>query len=155
MAKTVNKKKAPAKTAKVRKTTTAKKRCVAKKKRVATGSTKKVMVKKAAKPAVTTEDKFSPVALDSKWRKKTLSKSSVKKAYDKLEEEYSVLNEMLKARSDAGLTQKQLAKKMGKQQPSIARLERTLSDPDGSVSLAFLKDYAEACGKKVRIEFVD
>lgn len=101
------------------------------------------------------DEKYNPVTIDDKWFNEALSKPGVRKAYDALEEEYSLLNAMLAAREEAGLTQAQLAKKIGRKQPSIARVERTLADPNGSISFAFLRDYAKACGKKVEVRFID
>lgn len=93
------------------------------------------------------------IPLGDKWKAKALSKPQVRKNYNELALEYSILNELLKARISAGLTQEQLAAKIGRKQSSIARFERTLSKMDSSVSLSFLRDYAHACGKKVKISF--
>ena len=62
-------------------------------------------------------------------------------------EEGALLDLLLKARHDAGLTQAEVAQRMGTQPPAIARLERSLATGKHSPSLATLRKYAEACGK--------
>lgn len=54
---------------------------------------------------------------------------------------------MHKARQEAGLTQKQVAEKMGTKQAYIAAIERGRRN----ITLSTLKRYAAACGKKVSI----
>lgn len=56
------------------------------------------------------------------------------------------------ARIGAGLTQKQLAEKIGTRQPVVARLENA---EYGSQSLAMLHRIAKALGKTLQIGFVD
>jgi ribosome-binding protein aMBF1 (putative translation factor) len=59
------------------------------------------------------------------------------------------LDALLKARYDAGLTQAQVAKRMGTQAPAIARLERALATGKHSPSVATLRKYVKACGKRL------
>jgi ribosome-binding protein aMBF1 (putative translation factor) len=66
-------------------------------------------------------------------------------------EEGELLDALLKARQDAGLTQAQLAERMGTQAPAIARLERALATGKHSPSIATLRKYAQACGKELRL----
>ena len=47
-----------------------------------------------------------------------------KKAWHDLNAEFELLESMIKAREEAGLTQEQLAKKIGTKQPALSRLER-------------------------------
>ena len=61
-----------------------------------------------------------------------------------------VATEIYEARTSAGLTQSQLAERVGSHQSVIARLEN--ADYDGH-SLAMLKRIAQSLGKKVRVEF--
>ncbi len=64
-------------------------------------------------------------------------------------EEGELLDALLKARRDAGLSQAQVAALMGTQAPAIARLERSLATGKHSPSLATLRKYADACGKQL------
>ena len=60
-----------------------------------------------------------------------------------------LLDALLKARQEAGLTQAQVAKRMGTQGPAIARLERSLATGKHSPSVATLRKYVKACGKRL------
>ena len=64
-------------------------------------------------------------------------------------EESSLLDELLRARQEAGLTQAQLAERMGTQAPAIARLESALATGKHSPSVATLRKYVKACGKRL------
>lgn len=87
--------------------------------------------------------------------KKMIKKPSVKAAVDELNRtEFAILDEILAARKAAGLTQAQIAKRMGTQTPAIARLESALATGKHSPSLNTLKRYAQALGKKVEVHLV-
>ncbi|MFZ9735348.1 MAG: helix-turn-helix domain-containing protein [Burkholderiaceae bacterium] len=87
--------------------------------------------------------------------RKMLQKPAVKKAVDELNRtEFAILDEILAARKAAGLTQAQIAKRMGTQTPAIARLESALATGKHSPSLNTLKRYAEALGKRVEVHLV-
>ena len=47
-----------------------------------------------------------------------------KKAWHDLDAEFELLESMIKAREEAGLTQEELARKIGTKQPALSRLER-------------------------------
>ena len=47
-----------------------------------------------------------------------------KKAWHDLDSEFELLESLLKAREKAGLTQEELAEKIGTKQPALSRLER-------------------------------
>ena len=64
-------------------------------------------------------------------------------------EEGELLDTLLKARHDAGLSQAQLAERMGTHAPAVARLERSLATGKHSPSVATLRKYAKACGKRL------
>lgn len=66
-------------------------------------------------------------------------------------EEGDLLDALLKARHDAGLTQAQVAAKMGTQPPAVARLERSLATGKHSPSIATLRRYLRACGKQLQL----
>lgn len=70
--------------------------------------------------------------------------------YERLErEEFFWLDIVLNARRAAGLTQAQVAERMGTQAPAVARLERALATGKPSPSLATLRKYVNACGKEL------
>ena len=77
-----------------------------------------------------------------------------KAAYDELEMEFTLLRELLLARQRAGLTQAEVAEKMGTKAPAITRLETALSDQKHSPTLATLKKYAQAVGCKREVHLV-
>ena len=84
-----------------------------------------------------------------------IKKPAVKLALDELNRtEFAILDEILAARKAAGLTQAQIAKRMGTQTPAIARLERALATGKHSPSLNTLKRYAQALGKRVEVRLV-
>ena len=79
---------------------------------------------------------------------KLMQRAGVRKEVERIErEEGALLDLLLKARHEAGLTQAQVAERMGTQPPAIARLERSLATGKHSPSLATLRKYAQACGK--------
>ena len=69
-------------------------------------------------------------------------------------EEFAILDEILTARKEAGLSQAQIAKRMGTQTPAIARLESSLATGKHSPSLTTLRKYAAALGKRVELHLV-
>ena len=84
-----------------------------------------------------------------------LAKPEVSVEYDRLNrEEYAILDEMLAARREAGLTQAQVAERMGTKAPAVARLESALASGKHSPSLDTLRKYAQALGKRVEIHLV-
>jgi DNA-binding XRE family transcriptional regulator len=86
---------------------------------------------------------------------KMLKNSAVKAEVDKLNrEEFAILDEILAARKESGLTQAQIAKLMGTQAPAIARLESSLATGKHSPSLSTLRKYAAAVGKKIELHLV-
>jgi len=83
---------------------------------------------------------------------KLMKRPGVRKEVERIEhEEGALLDLLLKARHDAGLTQAQVAERMGTQPPAIARLERSLATGKHSPSLATLRKYAQACGKALEL----
>ena len=57
--------------------------------------------------------------------KKLLRRPGVRAGVERIErEDGALLDALLKARQDAGLTQAQAAERMGTQAPSVARMER-------------------------------
>jgi DNA-binding XRE family transcriptional regulator len=76
----------------------------------------------------------------------------LKKAYEALEDEFAALDALLTARTKAGLTQAEIAKRMGIKPSSLARIESSLGDRKHSPSLSTLRKYASACGKRLLIK---
>ncbi len=80
--------------------------------------------------------------------KKLMARPGVRAEVDRLErEESALLDALLRARQDAGLTQAEVAERMGTQAPSVARLERALATGRHSPSVATLRRHVKACGR--------
>ena len=85
--------------------------------------------------------------------RKPMRRPGVRAEVERLErEEFALLDALLKAREEAGLTQAQVAKRMGTQAPAVARLERALATGKHSPSVATLRKYVKACGKRLVLE---
>ena len=84
-------------------------------------------------------------------RAAALARPEVKAEYAALADEYALLDEFLKARAAQGLTQAQVAEKIGTTQSAVARMES--GQGKHSPSLATLSRYAEAleCRLEVRL----
>jgi DNA-binding XRE family transcriptional regulator len=70
-------------------------------------------------------------------KKRMLADREVRAAYDALAEEFDLAHELIAARSRAGLTQDELAKRMGTTQSAIARLESGARMPSVTTLLKF------------------
>jgi ribosome-binding protein aMBF1 (putative translation factor) len=82
--------------------------------------------------------------------RKMMRRPGVKAEVERIErEEGELLDSLLKARHDAGLSQADVAERMGTQAPAVARLERALATGKHSPSVATLRKYVAACGKKL------
>lgn len=73
----------------------------------------------------------------------------VKREFDALEPEFQLIRKMIRARREAGLTQKELAERTGIQQSNISRIE----NGNGNPSLSTLNKLAQGLGKKLVISF--
>lgn len=79
-----------------------------------------------------------------------MRRPGVRKELERIErEEGALLDLLLKARQEAGLTQAQVAERMGTHAPAVARLERALATGKHSPSVATLRKYAKACGREL------
>jgi len=85
-----------------------------------------------------------------RFKSRALAKPGVRAAYRKLEGEFSFLDAILKARATAGMTQSEIAERIGTTQSAIARLESGALNP----TIATLQKYAEAIGYRVDIKLV-
>jgi transcriptional regulator with XRE-family HTH domain len=83
-----------------------------------------------------------------------LNRSNVKREYDALEEEFSLLEEMVKARLRAGKTQKDVAKAMRTTTSVVGRLETGGGKSKHSPSINTLRRYARALNCDLKIKFV-
>ena len=102
------------------------------------------------------KEKFQPVAFNPKQTaaQKRATDQVFQQAYDALEDEFAALGELLKARKEAGLTQADVAQRMGVSQPVLARIESSLGNHRHAPSLSTLRRYAQACGKRLVIRLV-
>ena len=73
----------------------------------------------------------------------------LREEYKALAPEYAIIHQIIKARTEQNLTQKELADRMGIRQSNISRLESGTYNP----SLDFLKKVAVGLGKELHIEF--
>ena len=85
-------------------------------------------------------------------RTKALADTAVKAEFDKLRDEFSLVDEFLKARTSQGLTQAQVAEKIGTTQSAVARMESGRGRH--SPSLATLTKYADALGCNLEVRLV-
>ncbi len=82
--------------------------------------------------------------------RKLLRRPGVRAEVERIEREEGVLlDALLKARQQAGLTQAQVAERMGTHAPAVARLERSLATGKHSPSIATVRRYVKACGKRL------
>lgn len=86
------------------------------------------------------------------FKSRALSHPDVKREYDRIAEEFEFLDEILKARAAAGLTQADVATRIGTTQSAVARLESAVGKH--SPSIATLQRYALALGYKLQVRLV-
>lgn len=86
---------------------------------------------------------------------KMLENPAVRAEYERIEqEEMPMLDAILAARKEAGLTQAQVAERMGTKAAAVARLESSLLSGKHSPSLSTLRKYAKALGKRLDVRLV-
>ena len=89
---------------------------------------------------------FIPVSESfAKWRKDP----DYQAAYEALEGEFALVRALIEARARAGLTQEEVAQRMGTTQAVIARLEGGRVQP----STRTLDRFAKATGTRLKISF--
>jgi transcriptional regulator with XRE-family HTH domain len=81
-----------------------------------------------------------------------LADPGVAAEYEALGEEFAVFDELTRARRQAGLTQAEVAQRMGTKPPAISRIEAP--DAKHSPSLRTLQKYAQAVGCRLEIRLV-
>ncbi len=80
-------------------------------------------------------------------KRELLKDKRVKKVYEKLGPEFAVIEMIIRKRIERGLSQKELARKIGTRQSAISRLESGTYNP----SLSFLQKVSEALDAKLKI----
>jgi DNA-binding XRE family transcriptional regulator len=84
------------------------------------------------------------------FKNELLKNEEVKQAYESLEDEFQLAQEIIKLRQELNLTQAQLAKECGTSQPAISRLE---SGNYKNLTLSFLRRLGKALGAEPVIHF--
>jgi ribosome-binding protein aMBF1 (putative translation factor) len=84
-------------------------------------------------------------------RERWLNDYETKRNHDVLETEFQIAAEIIKARTNAHMTQADLAEKMGTKPTAISRIE---SPNYGKVSVSTLKKIAGALNCDLKIEFL-
>ena len=109
------------------------------------------------KSAVSSKCKVSdvPTVTHEAMVKGWMKDAAFRKEVTRIErEELALLDVLLAARDAAGLTQAQIAERMGTKPPAISRLLASLASDKHSPSVATLRKYAAACGRKLEIKLV-
>lgn len=81
---------------------------------------------------------------------KSLADPEVKREFDALEQEFAISSELIRARARAGLSQTELAERMGTSQSAIARIESGRTLPSAKTLIRF----AEATGSKIKLQLL-
>jgi ribosome-binding protein aMBF1 (putative translation factor) len=81
---------------------------------------------------------------------KSLTDPEVKREFDALEQEFAISSELIRARARAGLSQTELAERMGTSQSAIARIESGRTLPSAKTLIRF----AEATGSKIKLQLL-
>ena len=96
--------------------------------------------------------KYEPVKHNHKaFVKKASRKKGFREAYNALEPEYALAHQMLQARTRVGMTQEDVAQRMGTTKSAVSRLE---SAKKHAPSLATLQKYASALGCRLELRLV-
>ena len=93
-------------------------------------------------------DEINPIPF-SDFKKKVLKNPKIKAEYRRISPVYEIINAVVIKRIETGMTQKQLAEKMGTKQSALSRLESGNYNP----SLAFIQKLATALDTTVHIKF--
>ena len=97
-------------------------------------------------------ERTPPTMTYAEMKAKMLENPAVHVEFERIKrEEMPMFDSILAARKEAGLTQAQVAERMGTKAPAIARLENALVTGSPSPSLATLRKYAAALGKRLEV----
>jgi transcriptional regulator with XRE-family HTH domain len=80
-------------------------------------------------------------------KNRAFKNSEVKAEYDLLASEFELIDALLSMRKKSGLTQEEIAQRMGTQKGNISRLEK-----GGNPSWQTIQNYAHACGFEVSMK---
>ncbi|MEK7107246.1 MAG: helix-turn-helix transcriptional regulator [Patescibacteria group bacterium] len=83
----------------------------------------------------------------SQFKREALRNRAVRTAYASLESEFDIIAALIRCRLEKGVTQKELAQRIGTKQSAIARLESGSYNP----SIAFLNKVTRALGAKLLV----
>lgn len=83
------------------------------------------------------------------WLKEKLKDQNFHLEYEKAQTEHAPIRAIIKARMKKGMTQSQVAKKMGTTQSAISRIEAGRSSP----TIPYLQRLADALGARLEIKF--
>ena len=99
---------------------------------------------------------YAPVRFDpvTHARERSAADPVFKQAFADSEEEFAALDALLAARQRAGLSQEQVAQRMGVKQSALARVESSLGSRKHAPSLSTLRKYAQAVGCRLEIQLV-
>ncbi len=81
--------------------------------------------------------------------KEMMEDEEFRKEYETLQPQYEIVKQIISAREELHITQKDLAERTGIRQSNISRLERGNYNP----SVEFLRKIAKGLGKELHIEF--
>lgn len=87
----------------------------------------------------------------NEMRAKALKNPEVKAEYDALASAFEMKRQMIALRKAAGLTQEEMAEKLGTKRSNISRLESLSAS--NSPSFATIENYARALGYSLRVGF--
>ena len=101
------------------------------------------------------DESFKPVRHDAgKALETAMQRPGFREAWEAGADEYATLRTLLEARRQSGLTQDEIATRMGTSKSAVSRLESSLRDPRHSPTFETIRRYAKACGKRVEIQLV-
>ena len=97
-------------------------------------------------------ERTPPVMTHDEMVAKWMQDPEFKTEYERIErDEMPMFDAILAARKTAGLTQAQVAERMGTKATAVTRLENALITGKPSPSLNTLRKYAAALGKKLEV----
>ena len=83
-------------------------------------------------------------------KKRFMKDPEFREEYERVDEEFRLFEALVRARTEAKLTQAEIARRLGTTQSAIARLESGGVSP----SIKTLRRYAEATGKRLRVDLL-